>query len=119
MRMSLTEEELSMNSQGWMGVSNRSGYPVVLIAAVCLMLVAVSAFGQLPTGTILGTVTDSTGAVVPGANVIVKSVDTGSTRPVPTGNNGVYRAQALLVGNYEVSVPKGGFQTASRTGVNL
>ena len=63
-------------------------------------------------GTILGTVTDSSGGAVPGATVTVKNNDTGLTRTVTTTDDGSYAAPELPIGNYTVTVEKSGFKLA-------
>ena len=77
------------------------------------------AMAQLPTATILGEVKDSTGAVVPGANLSARNLETGQTRRATSGNDGAYRFSALPVGTYEVRVEQPGFQSAVRTGLTL
>ena len=86
---------------------------------VILLLAASVAFAQVTTGTISGTVTDATGAVVPGAEVTVKNVDTGITRIMTTDERGRYTAPQLPPGNYEVSTSIAGFQTGVRSGITL
>jgi hypothetical protein len=67
-------------------------------------LLFVGAFGvwgamaQLPTATILGTIMDGTGAVVPGAMMTARNVETGQTRTTTSGADGAYRFTALPVG---------------------
>ena len=77
------------------------------------------AFAQITTGTISGTVTDSTGAVVPGVNVTLKSVEKGITRTVRTDEGGRYRAPELALGSYEISVEAAGFESVVRSGITL
>src|SRR5437660_668247 len=66
----------------------------------CILLHAGSLFAQ-NTGTILGTVKDQSGAVLPAAKVTVTNVDTGTSRTSVTGSGGEYRVPALMVGEYE------------------
>jgi hypothetical protein len=66
-----------------------------------------------------GTVTDQSGAVVSGATVTVKSVDTGSVRTTSTDDSGIYRVFSLPVGEYEIRAQKPSFTDAVRTGVHL
>ena len=68
-----------------------------------------SLFAQTSTGSILGTVKDPSGAVVPEAIVTIKSVSTGTTRALTTTDAGTYSAIALLPGNYHVSYEASGF----------
>ncbi|OFW34677.1 MAG: hypothetical protein A3J28_03445 [Acidobacteria bacterium RIFCSPLOWO2_12_FULL_60_22] len=91
----------------------------ISIIIVAFVLFHGVAFGQVTTGTISGTVQDSTGAVVPGANVVVRNVDTGLTRTVVNDEAGRYRVAQLPLGNYEVEVAHAGFQTEVRRGIQL
>ncbi|MBI4441762.1 MAG: TonB-dependent receptor [Acidobacteria bacterium] len=90
-----------------------------LSVLVCLLLTGSVAIAQVTTGTISGTVTDATGAIVPGAEVTVKNVDTGITRVMTTDERGRYTAPQLPPGNYEVSTSITGFQTEVRRGISL
>jgi hypothetical protein len=87
--------------------------------SVAILLAAPFAMAQLPTATVLGVVKDSTGAVVPDANVTVRNLDTGQTRTGVTSADGSYRLPALPVGNYEVRVEHIGFQAAVQSGLTL
>jgi len=97
----------------WLSRRKRIAVPIVLLVA------AMAANAQLPTGTILGTAKDSTGGAVPDAAVAITNTDTNLTRSVSTGDDGAYRVPALPVGNYSVRITKDGFQTGQRTGVTL
>jgi hypothetical protein len=76
-------------------------------------------FAQLPTATILGTVKDASGAVVPGASVTARNIDTGSTRTVPTEGDGSYRLSAMPIGHYEIRAEHEGFEAEVRSGLEL
>src|SRR5438552_2554168 len=67
---------------------------------------------QITTGTIQGTVTDANGAIVPGASVEIKNLDTNLTRTLTTDEGGRFVALALPPGPYSVTVSKQGFATA-------
>ena len=84
-----------------------------------LVLVAGSATAQTFRGTILGTVTDSSGGTVPGATVTIKNVDTGLTRTLTTSEDGSYSAPELPIGNYSVTVEKTGFKTGLISGIKV
>ena len=77
------------------------------------------AVAQLTRGTISGTVTDQSGAAVPGAAITITNTDTGSVRQSETGATGRYEAPNLPVGNYDVSAQLTGFQTSVRAGIGL
>jgi hypothetical protein len=71
------------------------------------------------TASISGTVEDPAGMPVGGAVVTVKSLETGATRVVTTGEDGKFRALSLPVGQQEVRAEKSGFKAAVRTGIDL
>jgi len=66
-----------------------------------------------------GTVTDASGAPVPGATVTAKNTETGAVRSVITDDAGRYQIVWVAVGQYEVAVTKPGFQEAIRSGIQL
>lgn len=71
------------------------------------------------TGTISGTVTDSTGAIVPGANVVILDTDTGAKRTVTTNNDGTYVSTFLQSGHYEVTIGGGAYARVDRKNIQL
>ncbi|HEX3249626.1 MAG TPA: TonB-dependent receptor, partial [Pyrinomonadaceae bacterium] len=79
---------------------------------ILLLAPAIAAQTQITTGTIEGTVVDANGAVIPGANVEIKNLDTGFTRTLTTDEGGRFVAPLLQPGNYSVTVSKQGFTTA-------
>jgi hypothetical protein len=74
-------------------------------------------FAQAGTGGISGTVTDSAGAIVPGAVVKVQSSTTGVSVQSTTTGAGVYSFPSLVPASYQVTVTKDGFQTSENTNV--
>ncbi len=70
------------------------------------------ALAQNTTGSITGEVTDPSGAVVSGAQVVVHSIDTGVDTPTTTDSAGVYTVKFLPIGHYQVTVQASGFNTA-------
>jgi len=78
---------------------------------VLLALAITPALAQKFTGDIEGNVTDSSGAVLPGATVTVRSIATGTTRTTTTSDIGAYRVPNLDVGTYEVTMEARGFKT--------
>jgi len=75
--------------------------------------------GQAATATITGTVTDTSGAAVPGATVNAKNNGTGLTRSTMSDAQGRYNLPDLAIGDYDLQATKMGFQTVVRKGVNL
>src|SRR6266566_467811 len=90
----------------------RSGLVVII-----LLLCTTSLLGQTFRGTILGTVTDPQGAVVTGAKVTVRNVNTGLERTTETSADGSYSVPELPIGTYTVTINQSGFQTSSVTNV--
>jgi hypothetical protein len=88
--------------------------------ALSLVLITACAFGQAArTGTLVGTVTDSTGAVVPSAQVTVKNLETSFVSKGETNSEGAYYIPFLVVGNYELTVGAGGFKSFVQTGIQI
>ena len=77
------------------------------------------AWAQVNTGTILGTVQDATGAVLPGAEVTVTHLEMGRSRTAISDDEGRYRVPNLNLGNYEIEASLPGFQTSVRTGIEI
>src|SRR5579872_6422280 len=77
-----------------------------------------SALAQTASGSIIGTITDSSGAVVAGATVTVRSLSTGSSRVLTTTASGTYSAVSLEPGDYRITVQAPGFQNVE-AGVHL
>ena len=82
----------------------------LLVAAV----LSVNCLAQTESGQISGTVKDPTGAVVSGAKVTIKSINTGFTREAVTNSSGLYTFPSLRPDTYEVTVEAGGFQKYAR-----
>jgi Carboxypeptidase regulatory-like domain len=87
---------------------------LIVVALVCPM-----AYGQAVKGTLLGTVTDGSGAVVPGAGVTITEVNTGISRSTETNASGYYVFANLETGTYRVAVEMPGFRKAVRDGVEV
>ena len=85
-----------------------------------LLLASSVCWGQTSNqGAIVGTITDPTGAVIPGARVVVRNVDTGVARTFTSTSAGDYRAEFLLPGKYEVRAELEGFKKTTVTGLVL
>lgn len=78
-----------------------------------------SVMAQATTGTLRGTVTDQSGAVVTGANVTVKSEATGAEKTATTSGDGTFEVASLLPGKYTVTVEGSGFKRAVITGADI
>src|SRR6267142_2473749 len=89
------------------------------ISFVGLLVLAPPASAQKTSGTITGTVTDPSGAVVPAATVTVVSERTGAVREVLTNEQGSFSFPELQAGTYSVTVNKAGFKKLPLRGVEL
>jgi hypothetical protein len=92
---------------------------LLLAAAFVITYAAPSAAAQTVTGTIQGTVTDQTGAVVPGATVLIRNVETGQERTVTTSAEGFFVAPFLPLGRYEATASQQGFGSVRRENIDV
>src|SRR5215471_18013086 len=91
------------------------------ICAVLALLVlgAGSAFAQAVNATLLGTVTDVTGGVVPNAKVVATEINTGVSRSTQTNESGNYTFPDMAPGQYSVTVESQGFKKETRRGIEV
>jgi hypothetical protein len=89
-----------------------------ILLAAALLAVCLSALAQ-DTARIDGTVTDATGAVVPGAKVTVSNPDKGFTRELVSNSAGNYSISAVPIGNYVITAEATGFEKLVRSGITL
>ena len=87
--------------------------------AVVLLCLCGSLYGQAVNGTLLGTITDASGATVPNAQVSLTETNTGVSRSTATGEAGNYVFADLPPGTYSVAVELTGFKKAVRGGVDV
>ncbi|HEV2689086.1 MAG TPA: TonB-dependent receptor, partial [Bryobacteraceae bacterium] len=88
-------------------------------AVVVLLMALGSVQAQTVGASLQGTVTDPSGATVPGARVEIRNIDTGAVRTLVTDEGGRWREPVLLPGDYELRVTASGFQTAVRKGLHM
>jgi outer membrane receptor protein involved in Fe transport len=86
---------------------------------LALSSLTISAFAQTSRGTLSGTVTDSSHAVIPNVTVKITQQGTGTARQTTTNSAGIYRFDAVDLGIYSVSAQATGFATEDRTGVEI
>ena len=91
----------------------------LLSAVTAVVLLGVIAQAQTFRGTILGTVTDNSGAVISGARVTARNAGTGLERSTETSADGSYAIPELPLGNYSVTITQNGFQTSVTTAVTV
>ena len=94
---------------------------VTITLFVCLLAVCLpSLMAQTAaTGSLQGTVTDASGAVIPNATVTLTSADTGQERTATTGGDGTYRFPLLPPGAYKLKFAANGFKGAEATGIKV
>jgi Carboxypeptidase regulatory-like domain/TonB dependent receptor-like, beta-barrel/TonB-dependent Receptor Plug Domain len=93
-------------------------YAAGLLALATILLIG-RLSAQTESATILGRVTDNTGAVVKGVDIEVRNIDTNIATTSSTNAEGLYRIGSLKPGRYVIVVQKQGFKTVSLTGLNL
>jgi hypothetical protein len=89
---------------------------IACVAAVALLTGSVC-LAQVTGGTISGSVRDSSGGAIAGAQVVVRNSETAILRSVQADNDGIYTAPNLVPGTYEIGASKNGFETVVRSGV--
>jgi Carboxypeptidase regulatory-like domain/TonB dependent receptor-like, beta-barrel/TonB-dependent Receptor Plug Domain len=90
---------------------------VLAVTAGVLLLNMLPLFAQVDTGSITGTVTDTSGAVISGAKVTLTNLGTGAALTTKTGADGVYTFSPVRIGNYKLETTSQGFQTVTQTNV--
>lgn len=105
--------------------THRSNLPLIIFISTVILVTALSttpivnAQSESGNASIEGTVIDSNGAAIPGATVIVRSVDTGMQRESVTNGDGRFTVPVLPVGHYSAKVSAKGFGPAERTEISL
>lgn len=84
-------------------------FSATTLLASAPLLAPTPLYAQIETGSVLGTVTDASGAVVPNAQVVVLNTQTGLTHKTLTNQRGAYQVLALAPGSYRVSIVASGF----------
>ena len=81
------------------------------LAIVLLFVAVIPAKAQTDRAILEGTITDQSGATVPGASIKITEMDTGTSQEAKSNGHGYYLAPGLAIGRYSVSVSKAGFNT--------
>ncbi|HXB74034.1 MAG TPA: TonB-dependent receptor [Candidatus Acidoferrales bacterium] len=89
------------------------------LAISAVLSIAATGYGQSVRGTILGTVTDTSGAVIPGAKITARQTATGLTRTEVSNADGEFSIPQLPVGQYALIVEQANFKKSERTGIEL
>src|SRR5438445_9016267 len=91
----------------------------VLVTVVSLLENAPRSVAQTVAGRIVGTIRDSTGAVIPGVSVTAKNLETGAERTTLSDESGGFNITSVPAGPYEVTAALTGFQKGVRSGITL
>ncbi len=111
-------KSLSSMFAGSFGVAvKRTSSRLAVLLATIFVLFAAQALAQ--EATVVGTVTDPTGASVPNATILITNTDTGVSRSIPSNSDGQYVVPDLQIGHYVVHVSANGFKAAEQKGVTL
>ena len=95
------------------GMARAFRLAVLAIAVLANGLVGSRMHAQATTGDVVGTVTDASGSVIPGATVELTNVDTHETRSVVTGGAGEYTFTLLKPDHYSIAISRAGFKTSN------
>jgi hypothetical protein len=101
------------------GVVRKRLVSVTLAFAIAMVGIPRLLQAQGLTGQISGTITDTTGGVLPGVTVTIKNVGTGLTRDTVTGTDGSFVFPDLLAGTFDLTVSMQGFKTYEQKGIEL
>src|SRR5260370_31447212 len=100
-------------------MSSLKFWAVILVLGLLIVVPAPLARAQSTYGTVDGTVLDSSGAAVAGAQVTLTNVGTQEKRVQPTGAEGLYQFVNVLPGQYRVDIEKSGFKHFTRSNVEV
>src|SRR5215471_7041496 len=92
---------------------------VVGFVLACTFFLSGQAYAQVSGATLSGTVTDATGALIPGVTISIKNRATGIARNVTTDEAGFYSAPNLQAGNYDITATQAGFSTIMQSNIEL
>src|SRR3954447_23899258 len=92
---------------------------LVFVSALLVIASATSMFAQAFYGSIVGTITDPTGAILPGINVTLTNAGTGERRQAQSLAGGEYQFLNLVPGIYRVEVERSGFKKATRENIEV
>jgi hypothetical protein len=119
----------STHSSGWRALTEsvasaaleirRAGFRAEASLFLLLCMTSVGLCQGSSAGDIRGTVTDASGAVIPGATVTLLEIQTGVAKKLITNKSGIYDAVSVLPGHYTLTFEKGGFATFVHSGIIL
>ena len=108
-----------MINNSWASASAHRAFIALAVLSLCLVSGALPGAAQTSNASIVGTVTDASGAAIPGATVTVTSLERGIEVTVESSEIGAYRVYPLNPGTYSVTASTEGFQTLVQPEVTL
>src|SRR5579871_3310102 len=114
-----------LNSQAYLALGSRPAFHLARIRAQVLAAILICCLASvLPlvaqnSGTLTGTVTDPSGAVVPGATVTMKNEQSGDKRKTVANNDGFFSINAVQPGDYSVTITAQGFESLTQKGIHF
>src|SRR5689334_6388689 len=95
-------------------MSSSREHSLLLLMLLTASLLAISSFGQVTDGNLVGTIYDASGKVIPEASIGARNAATGIIAETKSDQSGAYRFNNLPVGSYRVTVASAGFATAQK-----
>src|ERR1700761_9642012 len=89
----------------------------LVLVAMCAVMLSTASFGQAVYGSLYGTVTDNTGAALPGATVTVTDTNKGISVTAQANEAGEFRVDHLIPDTYSVKVTNAGFKAYETNGI--
>src|SRR5438105_4364345 len=114
-QMTFKLPQVCLERKGW----QPNCFAALLLSCIVLLLCVPSLRAQLTTGSLSGTVTDTSGAVVPNAKVILLNEGNGDQRQTVSNSAGRFTFAAVLRGTYTVTISAGGFEMWKQTGITM
>src|SRR5258708_11486173 len=108
-----------MQLDAFMNMKKMCGALTLVIVLAINVFWTGQAYAQVSGASLAGTVSDSSGAVIPNAEVAITNSATGVTRTVSSGSAGLYTAPNLLPGIYDIRITAPGFSTQVQKGITL
>src|SRR5712664_4884397 len=109
-----------INSERWIDMLSINFCKLTqVLGLLVVLLIPFAVSAQVSGGTVSGKVTDSTGALIPGAQVAIRNTATGVTTSLVANEEGIYRASNLLAGDYEITASAPNFTSFLQKGLTL
>ena len=111
--------KLSSTYSGFRKLAGRESWRFIALTVLAFLFASLQAFGQGQAGTLLGTVTDASGALLPNVTITITNTATGVTKTSVTNAAGEYFFPGIQIGTYDVKATGQGFKAAVKNGVVL